>query len=72
MNNKFVILIFLNYLNIFPQIKSLRFYPKISIITSIYKGEKFIKHFFEDIAKQTIFKECELILINALNISNYI
>lgn len=39
--------------------------PKISIITSIYKGEKFIKGFLEDITQQTIFNKCELILINA-------
>ncbi len=37
----------------------------ISIITSIYKGDKFIKGFMEDIIKQTIFDRCELILINA-------
>jgi len=39
--------------------------PRISIITSIYKGEKFIKHFLQEITKQTVFKDCELILINA-------
>lgn len=39
--------------------------PKASIITSIYNGDKFIKGFMEDIVRQTIFSECELILINA-------
>jgi glycosyltransferase involved in cell wall biosynthesis len=40
--------------------------PKISIITSVYDGDEFIRHFLEDITKQTVFKEkCELILINA-------
>ena len=40
--------------------------PKISIITSLYNGDKFIKPFLEDITRQTIFEEkCELILINA-------
>lgn len=39
--------------------------PKISIITSIYKAEAYIKGFLEDITKQTIFDNCELILINA-------
>jgi glycosyltransferase involved in cell wall biosynthesis len=40
--------------------------PKISIITSIYDGDEFIKPFLEDITSQTIFEEkCELILINA-------
>ncbi len=40
--------------------------PKVSIITSVYKGDEFIKSFLEDITRQTIFKDkCELILINA-------
>ena len=39
--------------------------PKISIITSAYKAEKYIKEFLEDITKQTVFDNCELILINA-------
>lgn len=39
--------------------------PKISIITSVYKAEKYIKEFLEDITKQTVFDNCELLLINA-------
>tara|TARA_Y100000004_G_C8829570_1_gene375545 strand:- start:116 stop:853 length:738 start_codon:yes stop_codon:yes gene_type:complete len=40
--------------------------PKISIITSLYKGGEYIKGFLEDIVNQTIFKEeCELIIIDA-------
>ena len=39
--------------------------PKVSIITSIYKGDVFIAGFLKDIVRQTIFKNCELILINA-------
>ncbi len=39
--------------------------PKISIITSVYDGDEFIKPFLEDITSQTIFNKCELILINA-------
>lgn len=39
--------------------------PRVSIITSVYKGDEFIKGFLHDIIKQTIFKECELIIINA-------
>ena len=39
--------------------------PKISIITSVFNGDEFIRPFLEDITRQTIFKEkCELILIN--------
>lgn len=40
--------------------------PKISIITSVYDGDDFIRPFLEDITRQTIFEDkCELILINA-------
>ena len=40
--------------------------PRISIITSLYKGGDFIKGFLEDIVSQTIFDEkCELIIIDA-------
>jgi glycosyltransferase involved in cell wall biosynthesis len=40
--------------------------PKISIITSVYDGDEFIRPFLEDITKQTAFESnCELILINA-------
>jgi len=39
--------------------------PKISIVTSVYKAEMHIKGFLDDITKQTIFDNCELILINA-------
>jgi glycosyltransferase involved in cell wall biosynthesis len=39
--------------------------PKVSIITSIYKGEKYIAHFLDDITRQTIFNDCELVLLNA-------
>lgn len=40
--------------------------PKISIITSVYDGDDYIRSFLEDITRQTIFEEkCELILVNA-------
>lgn len=39
--------------------------PRVSIITSVYKGDPFIEGFMEDITKQTIFDQCELIMINA-------
>lgn len=39
--------------------------PKISIITSVFKGDEFIRPFLEDITRQTIFKDkCELVLVN--------
>lgn len=39
--------------------------PIISIITSLYKGDAFIEGFLYDITQQTIFDQCELIIINA-------
>ncbi|MEG4217484.1 glycosyltransferase [Microcoleus sp. Pol14C6] len=38
--------------------------PKISIITSVFKGDKYIEEFLKDIVNQTVFPQCELILIN--------
>jgi hypothetical protein len=38
---------------------------KISIITSILNGKEFIKGFLEDVERQTIFKDCQLIMIDA-------
>lgn len=38
--------------------------PKLSIITSVWKADTFIDDFLKDITAQTIFPECELILIN--------
>ena len=40
--------------------------PKISLITSVYDGDEYIRPFLEDITRQTIFQEKgELILFNA-------
>jgi GT2 family glycosyltransferase len=39
--------------------------PRVSIITSVWNGDLFIEGFLRDITKQTIFSQCELILINA-------
>ena len=40
--------------------------PKVSIITSVYDGDEYIKNFMENITNQTVFKtHCELIMINA-------
>lgn len=38
---------------------------KISIITSVYKADGFIEQFLQEVVQQTIFNQCELILINA-------
>lgn len=39
--------------------------PRVSIITSVFDGDLYIEGFLEDIVQQTIFDQCELLLINA-------
>lgn len=39
--------------------------PRVSLITSVYNGDPFMPRFLKNITQQTIFNECELILINA-------
>lgn len=63
LNQKYIKILILNL--IFLSLFSCEFIPKISIITSIYNGERFIEQFLEDITRQTIFNKCELIVINA-------
>ena len=38
---------------------------KISIVSTFYKGEKFLEGFLENMTEQTIFDKCELILIDS-------
>ena len=38
---------------------------KLSIFCSIFKGQKFIRHYLSEITSQTMFDQCELILIDA-------
>jgi len=44
---------------------------KASILTSIYNGKDFIESFLKDIKRQTIFEECQFIMIDA-NSSDYL
>lgn len=44
--------------------------PRVTIITSLYRAEPFIDGFLRDIERQTIFSECELILVNANSPTN--
>lgn len=62
--NKYVFIIFIHFLTIYSQ-ENIIAPPKVSIITSMYNGEAFIRHFLQEITKQTIFNQCELIIINA-------
>jgi len=39
--------------------------PKISILTSVYDGDEFIKPFLDNLTNQTAFGKCELILVDA-------
>lgn len=39
--------------------------PKVSIITSLYDGDKYIEHFLKEITQQTVFDKCELIILDA-------
>ena len=39
--------------------------PKVTILGTIYDGDKYIEQFLENIVNQTIFNRCELILIDA-------
>ena len=39
--------------------------PKISLFTSLFKGSEHLRGFLEDIEGQTMFKECELVIIGA-------
>ncbi len=59
MKHQYITLLFL----CFTQLLSAT--PRISIITSLYDGDEFIQGFMEDIVQQTIFDQCELIIINA-------
>ncbi len=44
--------------------------PRVTIISSVYNADSFIKGFLKNITEQTIFSECELILINAASPGN--
>lgn len=46
--------------------------PKVSIITSLYGGGEFIENFLFDITRQTIFEECELLILDANSPDNEI
>lgn len=52
--------------------RSMRFpeHPRVTIITSVYESDWFIQGFLQDIVQQTIFHECELIIINACSPGN--
>jgi hypothetical protein len=44
---------------------------KISVITSIYKGKRYIEHFLNSLISQTYFRECEFIIAHAKSESQF-
>ncbi len=38
--------------------------PKVSIVTSVFRGGEFIEEYFKDITRQTIFSQIELVLVH--------
>lgn len=62
----FVVVVLLNqFFCSYAQIDGALEKPRVSIITSLYNGDEFIAGFLSDITRQTIFNQCELIIINA-------
>ena len=39
--------------------------PKVSIITTFHKGEEYLEEYLKDITQQSMFSQCELILIDS-------
>jgi glycosyltransferase involved in cell wall biosynthesis len=39
------------------------FLPDLSVVTSVYRGEKYLPDFFANLRAQTIFPRCELVLV---------
>ena len=39
--------------------------PLVSILTTFYKADKYLENFMKNITEQTIFKDCELVVIDA-------
>lgn len=65
-NNKFNLFLNLLFLFFWCEVQSHTISkPRVSIITSVFKGDDFIRGFLEDIVQESIFDKCELILINA-------
>jgi len=45
-------------------------HPTVSLITSMYKGERYIRNFLDNIVNQTVFEHCELLIIDAASPEN--
>ena len=50
---------------LYPEITFPKKLPKVSVITSLFKGEKFIEGYLATLKAQTIFQDIEVMLVNA-------
>lgn len=48
-----------------PSAEHSNFNPRVSLITSLFKGDLFVSDFMKNMVEQTFFSEAELIIINA-------
>jgi hypothetical protein len=58
-------LLFLTFISFFSSIIADQKKPRATIITSLFKGDAYIERFLKNVTQQSIFSECEFILINA-------
>ena len=54
-----------HYFNCLQQVKKRQSRPKISIISTFHEGDKYLRGFLDDITRQTIFEQCELVFVDA-------
>ncbi len=64
MKNKYWLLFFINICFLYAH------EPRLTIITSVFNGDRYIEHFLEQIANQTIYAQCQHIIINANSSGN--
>lgn len=57
-----ILQLFVNEIESFPTKE--RKAPKVSVITTFYTGEEFLEGFLDNLTNQTIFDQCELIMID--------
>lgn len=43
---------------------------ELTVITSVFNSEPFLDHFFQDIKRQSIFKDCEFLMLDANSTDN--
>lgn len=43
---------------------------ELTVITSVFNSEKFLEHFFQDIKRQTVFDDCQFLMLDANSTDN--